>query len=214
MTEDSLADSLVRAGAIVVRTGLVVGSGGNLSARAPEGESVRVTAAGAWLDRLDEATLPLVPWRGDTLPTSGQAAPTSEFALHQAVYRVRPDVQAVIHLHPQTTVLLDSFGQAIRLMTTDHAYYVRRIGVTPFHPPGSAALADAVAEVVADGTNCVVLPHHGCAVLADSVDLALRRALNLEEAARLTCRALLLTGGIGPASIVDCPMDFSDTSTV
>ncbi len=45
---------------------------------------------------------------------------------------------------------------------------------------------------MADGTNCVVLAQHGCSVVADSVELAHKRALYLEEAARLTYRALLL----------------------
>ena len=49
------------------------------------------------------------------------------------------------------------------------------------------------AELVADGRcDCVVLSHHGCSVVAGSVGMALRRALNLEEAARLTYSALLL----------------------
>jgi L-fuculose-phosphate aldolase len=198
VADAELIDWLTRIGRTVVRAGLVVGSGGNLSARDPGSDTVRVTATGAWLDRLDAAALPHSAW--------STAAPgvTSEFALHRAVYRTRPEINAVIHLHPQSTILLDSLGERIRLITTDHAYYVRRVAVTPFHPPGTEALADAVAEAIADGTNCVILAHHGCAVLAESADLALRRALNLEEAARLTYQALLLG-----RPIVECPAVFS-----
>jgi L-fuculose-phosphate aldolase len=194
----SLIEALTRIGQTVVRAGLVVGSGGNLSAREPGSETVRVTAAGAWLDRLDSATLPASAW---SEPAPGV---TSEFALHRAVYRARPDVNAVIHLHPQITVLLDSLGETIRLITTDHAFYVRRIATTPFHPPGTEALAEAVAVAVSDGVDCVILAHHGCAVLAETPDLALRRVLNLEEAARLTYQALLLG-----RPIVECPPVFS-----
>jgi L-fuculose-phosphate aldolase len=203
VVDDDLIASLVRVGEVVVRAGLVVGSGGNLSARAPGADRVRVTAANAWLDRLEPDTVVDSPW------ATGAPGVTSEFALHSAVYRARPDVNAVIHLHPQITVLLDSLGERIRLITTDHLFYVRRVGVTPFHPPGTQALADAVAEAVADGTDCVILPHHGCAVLADSVDLALRRALNLEEAARLTYQALLLTGAMSQRSIIECPGSYN-----
>jgi L-fuculose-phosphate aldolase len=194
VADGDLIEWLSRIGATVVRAGLVVGSGGNLSARDPGSDTVRVTAAGAWLDRLDATTLPASPW---SAPAPGV---TSEFALHRAVYRTRPEINAVIHLHPQITILLDSLGERVRLITTDHAFYVRRVAVTPFHPPGTEALADAVADAVADGTDCVILAHHGCAVLAESADLALRRALNLEEAARLTYRALLLG-----RPIVECP---------
>ena len=48
------------------------------------------------------------------------------------------------------------------------------------------------AAAVADGCNCVILGHHGCSVVADSVDLAYKRAANLEEAARATLTMLQL----------------------
>jgi L-fuculose-phosphate aldolase len=194
VADGELIEALTRIGRTVVRAGLVVGSGGNLSAREPGSPVIRVSGAGTWLDRLDAASLPKSPWSAPT------PAVTTEFALHRAVYRSRPEINAVIHLHPQITVLLDTLGERIRLITTDHAFYIGRVAVTPFHPPGTEELADAVAEAVADGTNCVVLAHHGCAVIAESAELALRRALNLEEAARLTYQALLLG-----RPIVECP---------
>ena len=48
----------------------------------------------------------------------------------------------------------------------------------------------------------MVLSHHGCSVVGDSVAMALRRTLNLEEAAKLTYAALLLgdTGTVCPPS--------------
>jgi len=44
--------------------------------------------------------------------------------------------------------------------------------------------------------------------------MAHRRAVNLEEAALLTYRALLLTGGLAGREIPECPTDFVDTGTV
>jgi ribulose-5-phosphate 4-epimerase/fuculose-1-phosphate aldolase len=209
----NLRDELALAGHAVSRAGLVVGSGGNLSARDPGSQEFWVTAAGAFLDRLgrdDFVPVDLdVPANGDSAPNEAPASagprPSTEVALHVATYRVRPDVNAVIHLHPQVVVLLDALGERIRLITTDHAFYVGRVATTPFHPPGTPELAAVGADAVSDGTNCVVLAHHGCSVVGDTVDMALRRAMNLEEAARLTYRALLLTGGIGPRPVPESP---------
>jgi len=184
-----LLDSLARAGADVVRAGLVVGSGGNLSIRVDD--SVWVTGTGTWLDRLTRSSFACVDLaRPDAVVT--EARPSSEVALHLATYRARPDVRAIVHLHPQTVLLLDALDERVRLVTTDHAYYLRRIGVVPYLPPGSTALADAAAAVAADGVDCMVLRRHGCSALGADVAMALRRALNLEEAARLTYRALAL----------------------
>jgi L-fuculose-phosphate aldolase len=123
------------------------------------------------------------------LPSS-RAEPTSEIALHLALYRARPDVNAVIHLHPQTALLLDALGEHIRIVTTDHAFYLRRVSTVPFRLPGSSEVAALTAAMAADGTDCLVLSQHGCVVMADSVELAHKRARNLEEAAMLTYRAL------------------------
>ena len=112
--------------------------------------------------------------------------------LHLATYQVRPDVNAIVHLHPQTAVLLDALGESIRFVTSDHAYYLRRVARVPFFPPNTVEVARAASQAAADGTNCVMLAHHGCSVLGADVAMAYRRASNLEEAARLTYQALLL----------------------
>jgi L-fuculose-phosphate aldolase len=203
-------DQLAHVGSEVVRAGLVVGSGGNLSARVPGAEDLWVTAAGSWLDRLDRSAFVRVRVTdgssvGGDPEGSNIHPPTSELPLHLAVYRGRPDVAAIVHLHPQAVLLLDALSERIRLVTTDHAYYLRRVVTTPFRLPGTAELAEEAAAATVDGTNCVILSHHGCSVLADSVELAHKRALYLEEAARLTYQALAL----GRADTLnECPSEF------
>jgi L-fuculose-phosphate aldolase len=211
-----LRDQLAHLGREVVRSGLVVGSGGNLSARLPDGDSCWVTGAGSWLDRLDRGCFARVAIAapGTGAPTAGadrasarEPAPSSEVALHLATYRARPDVRAVVHLHPQSVLLLDALGESVRLVTTDHAFYLRRVVRVAFRLPGSDELAELAAAAASDGTNCLVLAQHGCSVLADSVELAHKRAINLEEAARLTYRALL-AGRL--ADLPEAPAAFLD----
>src|SRR5690349_25067647 len=102
-----LRDQLAHVGYDVVQSGLVVGSGGNLSARIPDEDAIWVTASGAWLDRLSRASFaPVGITDGEVVALGGLPSPfiepTSELALHIALYRARPDVNAVVHLHPQT----------------------------------------------------------------------------------------------------------------
>lgn len=187
-----LAGQLAAAGRRAVAGGLVLGSGGNLSARRPGADVALVTAAGTWLDELTPADFSLVRI-ADGAIVGGHPEPSSEVRLHLANYRVRPDVNAVIHLHPQLSVLLSTLGHPIRLTTTDHVYYVREVRVAPYRHSGTWELADEAAALIADGgCQCVVLAQHGCSVVADSVGLAYKRAANLEEAALATYRALLL----------------------
>lgn len=211
---DVLARKLADIGRAVTAAGLVVGSGGNLSARLPGTDEFVITGAGTWLDRLTPSSFARVRVSTALPSAPGGVAPSSEVGLHVATYRVRSDVNAIVHLHPQTAVLLDALGEPVRLVTTDHAFYVRRVVTAPFHPPGSAALAEAAAAAVSDGANCVVLPHHGCSVLGDTIEMAHRRAANLEEAARLTYRALLITGGLPGRSVAECPVEFLDRGVI
>ena len=207
-----LRDQLAHVGYDVVQAGLVCGSGGNLSARIPGEDVCWVTAGGAWLDRLSRTTFAPVriadgsPAVVGTLPPP-RIEPTSELALHLALYRARPDVNAVIHLHPQTALLLDALGEHVRIVTTDHAFYLRRVSTVPFRLPGTTELAALTAAMAADGTDCLVLSQHGCVVMADTVELAHKRARNLEEAASLTYRALAAGRLDG---LRECPEEFLD----
>jgi ribulose-5-phosphate 4-epimerase/fuculose-1-phosphate aldolase len=188
----ALIDPLAELGRGLVGAGLVLASGGNLSAREPGAAVIAVTARGTWLDRLAPADFALVRI-ADGAVVGGAPDPSTELALHLECYRARPDVNAVVHVHPQTSVLLAALGHPIRTITTDHAAYVGPVRVAPYRHPGTPELATEAATLLADGEcDCVVLAHHGCSVVADSVEMVHRRALNLEEAARLTYAALLL----------------------
>ena len=187
----TLVEQLIAVGRKAVQAGLVIGSGGNLSAREPGADECVVTCSGSALDELTPEDFSIVGI-ADGLVRGGHPTPSSEVPLHLATYRVRPDANALVHLHPQTSVLLDALGHPVRLLTIDHAYNVREVRSTPFIQSGTPELAEAGAQAVADGCNCVILGHHGCSVVADSVELAWKRASNLEEAARATLTMLQL----------------------
>jgi L-fuculose-phosphate aldolase len=188
-TREEAVGQLIEVGRLAVERGLVLASGGNLSARLPGEAEFVVTGAGTWLDRLTPADFSVLTPDGGV--TGGAERPSTEWKLHQRTYRARPDVHAVVHLHPQHAVLVDALGHRIRLLTLDHAAYVRSVGTVPYFPNGSDELADAAADQAREH-DCIVLAHHGCSALGEDVGMAFRRALNLEEAAIATYRCLLL----------------------
>jgi L-fuculose-phosphate aldolase len=73
----------------------------------------------------------------------------------------------------------------------------------PYLHPGGTEVADAAAAALADTTHVVLLRHHGCLIVADTPELLLSRAVNLEAAATATYRAHLL----GDRDTV-CPAEF------
>jgi len=165
---DAAADAIVRLGRRVAAAGLVVGAGGNVSVRTGPDE-ILVTPSGRALDEIDRADL--VTLGLDGAVRSGGAGrsrgvrPSSESPMHLAAHRARPDAVVGLHVHPPFANLLAATANPIRLITLDHAYYVRRLAVVAYLPSGSEDLADAVAA---------------------------KLAANLEAAATATYRALLL----------------------
>jgi L-fuculose-phosphate aldolase len=185
---DTLVAELLDAGRHLVEHGLVQASGGNLSVRLPGTDRFLVTGSGTWLDRLTPDDLTELTLDGARV--GGAERPSIEWKLHQRTYAVRPDVTAVIHLHPQHVLLVDMLGAPIRFTTLDHQFYLGSVGRVPFHPAGSQEIAEDAAKAAREH-DAVVMAHHGCSALGDTVSMALRRALNLEEAATMTYRLLL-----------------------
>jgi L-fuculose-phosphate aldolase len=185
----ALAEHLADVGRSAVERGLVVASGGNLSARIPGRDAYLVSASGTWLDRLSLDDFTIQGLDGAVL--GGNPKPSTEWRLHQRTYAVRADVNAIVHLHPQTAVVLDALGHAIRMLTLDDVAYLREVRHIPFWPNASDELADAAAEA-AIGCDVIILAHHGSSTLGDTIEMAHRRALLLEIAAQNTLHLLQL----------------------
>ena len=193
------ATAIVRLGRRVAGADLVVGAGGNISARIGA-DKILVTPSGWALDEVGEGDLVVLGLDGEV--RAGTAKPSSEANTHLAAHRARPDVTIALHLHPPHANLLTATGHGIRLITLDHAYYVRRWATVPYLPSGTEELADAVAGALGDA-DVVLMAHHGCLVVSSDAEVAFERAANLEAAATATFRALLL----GDTTTV-CPPEY------
>ena len=198
----SIMDELIEVGKKVVDRGLAVGSGGNLSFRAPGTETFFITGTGTQLDQLNPGSFAEVNLNGEV---SGVVKPSSEFRVHLESYRARPEIDVCIHLHPQASVLTAALNLPIKYLTVDHVYYVRRVVRIPWIRSGTQEIADATGLAVKD-SNVVILENHGCVVLAPSVQLAYTRVLNLEEASELTLRCHDL--GVMPTEVAKAYWDY------
>lgn len=187
-TPEGLIDRLIIHARSAVSSGLVLGSGGNISARLPGSNEYFITKSGTWLDELTRDSFAKMTV-GDTGPF--ETRPSSEWKLHDRIYEARDDVNSVFHLHPQNTVLLSALGHKIRFFTLDDALYVKSVGVVPYYPNGSDELADEAARQMTEH-NCVVLSHHGSCTVGEDPEMAFRRTSLLEQAARNTFQAMLL----------------------
>jgi L-fuculose-phosphate aldolase len=182
MRNESIRNELVLYGKRLVADGLVTGPGGNISAR--ERDRVYLSPSGYAFDELGpEDFVAMSVDSGEIV--EGDKRPTSEFLMHLACYRKRPDIAAVIHTHPRYTIALSSSGNTIRAMFADfHIYTLSRIPHIDYITVTTPELARAVEQAVGEA-NVIVLRNHGAVALGRHLKEAYYRMASLEEGAQI-----------------------------
>ncbi len=188
---------------------------GNISVRLDDG-SFLITPTDACLGFLDAARLAHVG--ADGVQVSGDSA-SKTLALHRRIYAAAPDARCVIHTHSTHLVALTLQGvwSGDDIVPPITPYFVMKVGhvpLIPYHRPGDAAVADAVAECMARfaarGTplRAVMLERLGPNVWHSSPAAAMAVLEELEETARLWMLCDPRPSSLTPAQIEDLRRSF------
>ena len=181
---------------------LTTTSGGNLSIRDDDG-CIWITPAGMDKGELRPDQIARVVDHEIGGEESGRPPPSSELPFHQAIYTVRPDLQAIVHAHPVSLVAFSVAQQVPDSRVSAHCYALcGTIGFAPYALPGSAELGDQIAQTFAKGFDCVVLENHGVVVGGTT----LRQAFERFEALDLCARTILRARSLG----VERPLPWDD----
>jgi len=159
--------------------GLVRGSSGNVSVR--RGDTVLITPSGIVYERLHPSQVIAIDLAGRVV--SGMGAPSSEWRMHLSIYRAREDVRAVVHTHsPYATAA--SFRKHLPVFHDEgKMLFGDEVPVSEHAPPGSWALAEAVAEALGKRGKVALIARHGAVAVGRTLTEALLLAEKLEEAA-------------------------------
>lgn len=160
----------------------VIDFNGHMSCRLPgsanilinSGKSVRSALAPADIIEIDLDGQPAAPEK---------TAPPMEFHLHAAIYRARPDVNAVAHTHPLWSTLFSSAGVAVEPVTMQAAVMgpVQAFGKTA--SINQRPLAEELAAALGPH-RVIMLRSHGAVTVGASILEAFVLAIYLEETAR------------------------------
>jgi L-fuculose-phosphate aldolase len=119
----------------------------------------------------------------------GTARPPLEFPLHAEIYRARPDVQVVMHTHPQWSTLLTMVGVPFKPVYAQGTL----LGDVPvLDTPlsvNSRPMGERVAATLGRG-HAVLLKSHGAAIVGTNVLECFALAAYLEENAQRQYMAL------------------------
>ena len=179
-------DAVVRACQQLLATGLVRGTSGNVSIR--RDDLMAISPTGVPYPRLTRAAVPVLRLDGSRL--AGELAPTSELALHLAVYRARPDVAAIVHTHSMFATVFAVLGEPIPPVHYLLARAGGHVPLAPYARYGTHELAEACVAALADGP-AVLLAQHGVVTVGAELAEAMAVAEAVEYVAELGWRARL-----------------------
>ena len=156
--------------------GMTTTSGGNLSILDSNGD-MWISPGGTDKGTLRREDIVCVKADGTIV---GHHKPSSEYPFHRAVYKMRPDVKAILHAHPPTLVAFSVAGQVPNTLVHATAKQICGVvGYAPYEVPGSEAL----------GKNVAALENHGACTAGATLLPAFQRFETLDFCARLILHA-------------------------
>jgi L-fuculose-phosphate aldolase len=172
--------------------GLTSGSGGNISARVEGTDQVVIKNSGVSFADTTEENIVLVDLYGKVL--EGSLKPSKEVKFHCGIYRVRPEIRAVVHTHSPAATAFSVVGKEVPMVTVSAAKGVGRAPLVGYAPPGSDELAQLVMERFQDQTlKAALLQNHGVITVGQD----LYEALYLAEVVEDTAKVAIYAAGLG-----------------
>lgn len=169
--------------------GYIAALDGNVSVRLSD-RRVLATPAGAAKGSLDPEDLVVTDLDGRALGGGGR--PSSELRVHLAAYRLRPEVQSVVHAHPPAAVAHSLAGVSLApTVIPETVLTLGTIAGTDYDTPGTPELA----RRMEDALRChdaILMERHGTVTLGEDVWQAYHRLESLEHTAKILYMARTL----------------------
>ena len=182
---DTLRDKLINAGRILVDEGQGDYVWGHISARLPDGSGRFLMKPGCiGLEELTADNIITVDIEGEK--TAGAWPRHNEVYIHSEIMRARPDVNSVLHTHPEQAIAFSSLGKPLAAMSNDGTMF--SAGVPIFSETTDLIISQergkAVAKALGQG-GVVILRNHGIVTAGRTIEEAVFLAIKLERACRI-----------------------------
>jgi L-ribulose-5-phosphate 4-epimerase len=172
----------------LVRYGLVVWTGGNVSARVPGADLFVIKPSAVSYDDLTPEVMVVCTLDGRVVPgTPGsERSPSSDTAAHAYVYRHLPDVGGVVHTHSPYAVSWAARGEPIPCVTTGQAdEFGGPVPVGPLAVIGDDSIGRGIVETLrGHRSRAVLMQNHGPFTIGVTARDAVKAAVLVEDAAR------------------------------
>jgi L-fuculose-phosphate aldolase len=205
---EQLSKRIINACKRLHKRGILSGVGGNISVRTSIPTVILCSPAGAPIMDLlmdDICVVDISDIENDNyIVLKGKHKPTSEILLHGGIYRMRPEIKAVLHTHPPITTAFSCTTQEVNYkIQEDQRWYIGDIDCIPFIYSSSKALAEAALPKLTN-KYALILKNHGIFVLGDSLIEAVTITELMEDLSKIYYHAMMIGGG----KVVELPKDY------
>ena len=159
----------------------VIDFNGHMSCRIPGSQEMLINSGKSVRSALSAGDIIAIDLDGR--PTEGDVVPPMEFHLHSAIYRARPEVNAVAHTHPVWSTLFSSAGEKVEPVTMQAAVMGPVQVFAKTASINNPALAEELARALGSH-RVIMLRSHGAVTVGGDIVEAFVLAIYLEETAR------------------------------
>jgi L-ribulose-5-phosphate 4-epimerase len=184
---DHVKQSICDAAHELVASRLVINTQGNVSVRDTQSGLIAVTPHDIEYTRMTRDDIVVLD--PDGRQVEGWREPSAESAVHLAVYRGRPEINAVVHSEPVNTNVFGVLSKPIEAVLVSLLVFNKGpVPTMPFMPSGSADFGEEMLRVMGPG-NAVIWGNHGLLTCAATLQEAVRGSVAVESAAEVLLKA-------------------------
>lgn len=193
MNLKSLKQEIIEYGKLCGEKNFTPGISGNISAR--YGDKILITSSGSANGYLSEDEFSVIDFNGNVI--EGHPKASSEKMLHVEFYRMREDVNYIIHVHSPYLSTFASCGKALdEPIMAENVFYFGQIPLAQYGLPSSRELVEKTARYF-DKYQAVLMANHGFVVGDKTIKDAYLK-LELAEAYAQVVLNTKLLGGATP----------------
>ncbi len=190
MNEWKLKEEICEIGRRVYNRGFAAANDGNISVRLNDRE-VLCTPTMVCKGFMKCEDMCKVDYEGKQL--AGTRKRSSEILLHLAVYKHRPDVQAVVHCHPPHATAFAVAGVPIpQCILPEVEVFLGEVPTAIYDTPGTQKFADTIVPHL-KSSNTILLANHGTVTFGPTLEKAYWNS----EIIDAYCKILILARQLG-----------------
>lgn len=189
--ESEIKQEMCEIGKRVYDRGMVASNDGNFSVKLNENEFL-CTPTGVSKGFMTPEFICKVDAKGNVLEANEGFRPSSEIKMHLRIYEKRPDVNAVVHVHPLYATTFAITGQPLMdPIMPEAVIFLGGVPLAKYGTPGTMEVPDSV-EPFLDQYDAVLLENHGALTYSDTLLNAYHKMESVEFYARLMYQSKML----------------------